>query len=138
MVHQQVKSKKEIIDFLVKTLDSILEEQERTRQKLNNVSQLLKLVTEDPDIDLDEDDVNLDEEVEFEEEDPETLEFGGVTYRIGDRVEMCCTKSKKYGKKNHVGTIEKFCDKRVKIKPLKGKVTYRKYGNFRFAEEDSE
>ena len=126
--HEDVKSRRAVIEQLVKTMGEIVSEQERLHTKLTAVQSLLALVLTEPD---NADDVDMDGEVTVKDENPEAVDFDSVRYCIGDKVEI---KDVKYGftsAKENEAIIVKFCEKMVRVKLSNGKSTTRKYGNFK-------
>ena len=136
-------TKKELVEILVNKLSEVMAEQEKLRSKMEKIQQLLKMVTEEPDVDLGDDDLKMDEQMdvpteeeessegENEDEDDKRIDYDGVVYTIGDVVEM---KNSKTGKWKETGRLVKFTEYMAEIQPSKGgKPTRRKYGNFRKA-----
>jgi len=150
---QAITSKRQLIKKLVSVIETMKAEQvdlikrmATYEKRLANVQELLLLINEDPDTELDDDDVDMDADVAFdgikieeesEEEaaDSNSKRVDGVKFQIGDQVEMKAPLNKEYtGEAELFGTIVKFCEKRVRIKPEgKEKTTMRAYGNFRKA-----
>ena len=128
MGRKEVKSKKELIDHLIKMMADIVDEHEKTSQKLKNVMHLMSLVVNDADINPGEADVQMDQDVEYDNDDPDCREVEEVVFRKGDTVELWDSTKKRWS--GQTGKIEKFCEIMAKIKSGK-KTTKRKYGNFR-------
>ena len=136
-------TKKELVKILVNKLTEVMADQEKLRLKVEKIQQLLKMVMEEPDIDLGDDDLKMDDPMdvptegedsvdeEEDEEDEKRVEFDGVVYEIGDVVQM---KNSKTGKWKETGKLVKFTVCMAEVQPSKGgKTNRRKYGNFRMA-----
>lgn len=130
MNENQKKSKRDVLDVLIVRVGEIKAEQNRLAKKMENIMALMKLLQETPDGDWGLDDLDMETPVDIdddEDDDPEVLEFDGETYRVGDTVELWnCVKKRWKG----TGKLEKFCEQMAKI-TVNGKVTRRKFGNFR-------
>lgn len=132
----QIKSRRELITHLVKTLDGLVAEHDRLSKKMNTVAELLKAVLEEPDTPLEDGDVDIDASVKYEEADPEEVEMGGTKFKLGDVVEMKSGKDGYTGKDEFIGTVVKFCKQMIKVKLHDGTVTSRKYKNVRFHKKE--
>lgn len=127
MGQQRKHTKREVVSRLAKTVDSLLAEQVRIAKRMDAVTELLKLVAEDADVDLGVGDLQMDSDLECDDENPEEIDVGGVIYKIGDTVELLDSRTRKW---KGEGVLVKFCDKMASMK-AGGKTTRRKCGNFR-------
>ena len=138
-------TKKELVKILVNKLTEVMADQEKLRLKVEKIQQLLKMVMEEPDIDLGDDDLKMDDPMdvptegedsvdkEEDEEDEKHVEFDGVVYKIGDVVQL---KNSKTGKWKETGKLVKITACMAEVQPSKGgKTTRRKYGNFCMAQK---
>ena len=133
MGRQQKNTRREIIGRLAKSVEELQAEQARIAKKLEKVVELLKLLATDPDEAMDGDGFNLDEDVEYDDDNPEYVEFEGVVYKIKDEVQLFDPKKKTWSSTTWV--LYKFCNKMAKMKSKRGeKETRHKYGNFHLPE----
>ena len=123
-----MKSKKDLINHLIKMMGEIVDDHEKTNQKLKHVMNLMSMIVNDDDINPGESDVKMDEDVEYVDDDLDIIEVESEVFTKGDAVELWDSAKKRWSEKT--GVIVKFCDVMVKIK-VGTKHTKRKYGNFR-------
>ena len=123
-----MKSKKDLINHLIKTIGEIVEEHKKTKQTLKNVMHLLLMIVNDADINPVEADMKMEEDMEYEGDDPENIEVESKVFTKGDTVELWDSAKKISSGK--AGVIVKLRGVMVKIKVGK-KHTKSKYGKIR-------
>lgn len=144
-------SRRAILLRLSRDLGAMMAEQKKLADRMKEVAGLLKLLSEDPDQDM-EDDFDLDENVNLKtsakdakrgtsqhDDENEGVEYGGTTYHIGDKVVLMDSRTKTW--MAEPWRLTRFRDVMVFMK-RGGQETRRKYGNFRHydskAEDDSD
>lgn len=106
---QQCKhATREVVCCLAKTVNCFVAEKVKIAKKMDAVTELLKLVAEDADVDLGAGDIQMESDLECEDENPEEIDVEGVIFEIGDTVELLDSRTRKWKGK---GVLVKFCDK---------------------------
>ena len=123
----QSKSKKEVIDELTKKMAVLSIELRRIAAALKTANDILKQVAQMEDV---EGDISLDDDIDYDNDEEHV--HGGDTYKVGETVQLCDSKKKKWSRTT--GKIVSFCEQMAKIKTNGGVNARRKYGNFRKVE----
>lgn len=131
MDEDPTNSRRNILARLSKELEGIMKEQRKLVDRMNQVTVIVQLLTEDPDAELN-DGFNLDEEVNLDDDDDDSedgfVEYDGVTYQVGDKVLLYDARTRKW--LPDIWKIQRFRPTMVFMK-RGGKETRRKYGNFK-------
>jgi hypothetical protein len=127
---KKVPTRRELIMKLTKVVEQLIDDNKRMTEKLTNVRNVLTLFAQDPDVELPGENMKMDEAFEYDDDDPDKVEYEGVTFKKGDIVQLYDSKSRRWTTK--LAKLKKFRAKQAFMVGLvDGKATRRAYGNFR-------
>ena len=97
MAHQPNMTRRQLLARLATHVDGLISEQARIGKKLEKVTELLLLLSQDPNAeDIDADGFKLDEDVQYDDDNPEYIVVDDEDFRIGEDVQLRDSKKKKW------------------------------------------